>query len=30
MSGGDTEEKDILECKRVCDRYFVAGKAAAV
>ena len=29
-SRGDTEEKDILERERVCDRHFVSGKAAAV
>ena len=30
VSRGDTEEKDILESERVCDRHFVSGKAAAV
>ena len=29
MSRGNTAEKDILESKRVCDRHFVSGKAAA-
>ena len=29
MSRGDTDEKDILESERVCDRHFVSGKAAA-
>ena len=30
VSRGDTEEKDILERERVCDRHFVSGKATAV
>ena len=30
VSRGDTEEKDILQSERVCDRHFVAGKAAAI
>ena len=30
VSRGNTEKKDILESKHVCDRHFVSGKAAAI